>query len=142
MDSCWDREDSCWDREGHFVEEEASSGINSHDMADIKDLLERTAKLRGANVESGADLVILLFFAYLQTLGFRVPGDDAQEPSLPSSWKSGQEAYAFKLRHPQSSFTFLIKGLVLGKQLIVHGLAEEVSSSRRLNSMHLTELNE
>lgn len=93
---------------------------------DIKELLETVARLSGSRVDSDPDLLLTLFFAYLSSLGFQSPGKDAEEASLPDTWKTGQEAYSFKLRHPQSSFTFLVKGLVLGKQLVVHGLAEEV----------------
>jgi proteasome inhibitor subunit 1 (PI31) len=95
---------------------------------DIKELLGKAAQLKSSQFDSGSDLILVLLLAFLESLGFRSPGDGAS-PRLPDAWKSGDEAYAFKLRHPQSSFTFLIKGLVLGKQLVVHGLAEEVRVS-------------
>jgi hypothetical protein len=94
-----------------------------------------------------SDLVMLLLLAELQILGFRwtlASPSSSQPPvstdpcqtQLPMDWRNGSKDsgksdrfYTAHLKHDQSQFHFVIKGLVMGDQLVVHGLAEEVEYS-------------
>ena len=66
-----------------------------------------------AGAPSPLHLTMRLLKSELLHLGFRLEGNDANDDNL-------------QLKHPQSALHFVIKGLVLSKRLLVHGLAEEV----------------
>jgi hypothetical protein len=49
------------------------------------------------------------------------------QTELPPQWNDhGPHAYTFQYTHPQSSLTFMLKGVTLADKFIVHGLAIEV----------------
>ena len=87
-----------------------------------------------------SDYVMLLLLAELQFLGFRwaitTTNPSSTEPfqsQLPLDWRPVSKEtgkpegfYSVKLKHDQSQFHFVVKGLLMSDKLIVHGLAEEV----------------
>jgi len=82
------------------------------------------------------DVIALTFHFVMKKMGFRCYGcgesnDVSQDLLLlPTGWNSSVDSYSFRYRHPQSSMTFLIKGITLGEKLLVHGLALEDNHTR------------
>ncbi|GBC08082.1 hypothetical protein RclHR1_00790032 [Rhizophagus clarus] len=92
---------------------------------------------------SGQDALAALFHSIMQAVGFRLVGlgedDNSSEDNnisnrdsegnivgLPRGWNAqGPNSYAFRYKHPQSSFTFLIKCMRLSNKFIVHGMGIE-----------------
>ncbi|CAB4374360.1 unnamed protein product [Rhizophagus irregularis] len=92
---------------------------------------------------SSQDALAALFHSIMQAVGFRLVGlgeeDNSEEDNkitnrdtegnvvgLPKGWNAhGPNSYAFRYKHPQSSFTFLIKCMRLSNKFIVHGMGIE-----------------
>ncbi|KAJ2956038.1 hypothetical protein NQZ79_g8080 [Umbelopsis isabellina] len=80
------------------------------------------------------DALAALAHAIMISVGFRLTslGDGEHKVStdqteLPQQWSAhGPHAYTFQYTHPQSSLTFMLKGVTLADKFIVHGLAIEV----------------
>jgi hypothetical protein len=110
---------------------------------ELFEMLRTWAAAQGASPRLDAsDCVMLLLLAELQLLGFRwaiatstAPAStDSFRTQLPSDWRpvsketgSSERFYSVKVKHDQSQFHFVVKGLLMSDKLIVHGLAEEVS---------------
>ncbi|KAM3586920.1 hypothetical protein VKS41_001969 [Umbelopsis sp. WA50703] len=79
------------------------------------------------------DALAALAHAIMVSVGFRLTnlGDTEHKVStdqteLPPQWNDhGPHAYTFQYTHPQSSLTFMLKGVTLADKFIVHGLAIE-----------------
>ncbi|KAI9098095.1 PI31 proteasome regulator N-terminal-domain-containing protein [Phlyctochytrium arcticum] len=89
-------------------------------------------------LKSPADFSMAFFHAAMLALGFRFLGlgeekrdyDDAGAsdvafPRLPSDWNATGDSFSFRYSHPQSSFTFLLKGVKMMDKLIVHAVGIE-----------------
>jgi len=83
-------------------------------------------------LRNGVDAISLVLHLVMKNLGFIFLGcgdsndEGANKDSLvPEGWNSSADSYSFRYKHPQSSMTFVIKNLVLGETLLVHGLALE-----------------
>jgi len=89
------------------------------------------------------DAVVAVLHLSMKELGFRCIGlaestsnsnvDESQ--SLPTGWNQSNDAFCFVYKHPQSSLTFIVKSLVLGDKLLVHGVAKE---DNRICSLELS----
>lgn len=84
-------------------------------------------------------LINLLKFNYsfthvlINEMKFKTSGDNIDRDSegnilgLPENWNiHGPNSYSFRYKHPQSSFTFLIKCIRLANKLLIHGMGVEV----------------
>jgi proteasome inhibitor subunit 1 (PI31) len=78
------------------------------------------------------DAIILILHLVMKNLNFKCLGINENEKNLkanetliPEGWNKEKDFYSFLYKHPQSSMTFIIKTLILGEQLLIHGLAIE-----------------
>lgn len=77
------------------------------------------------------DAIIVALHITMKSLQFRCVGcgevidEKENEKLLPEGWNKSQDAYSFRYKHPKSSMTFLVKSIVMGEKLLVHGLAIE-----------------
>ncbi|CAG8567036.1 8124_t:CDS:2, partial [Funneliformis mosseae] len=100
---------------------------------------------------SSQDALAALTHAIMQAVGFRLVGlgeEDSLEEAdrdiikrdsegniigLPKEWnEQGPNSYAFRYKHPQSSFTFLIKCMRLSNKFIIHGMGIEDNKTTTL----------
>eukprot|EP01128_Nolandella_sp_AFSM9_P001730 TRINITY_DN1205_c0_g1_i1.p1 TRINITY_DN1205_c0_g1~~TRINITY_DN1205_c0_g1_i1.p1 ORF type:complete len:321 (+),score=63.89 TRINITY_DN1205_c0_g1_i1:192-1154(+) len=82
--------------------------------------------------------LFLFVHAFLQHEGFKVvgfgeEGNLLEQKTLTEDWDKSEDAWAFRYRHSQSSMTFLVKGIRLGDQLMLHALAVEQNEPLSLN---------
>ncbi|RIA87375.1 PI31 proteasome regulator N-terminal-domain-containing protein [Glomus cerebriforme] len=93
---------------------------------------------------SSHDALAALSHSIMQAVGFRLVGLDVDNNiiqrdsegnivSLPKGWNvQGPNSYAFRYKHPQSSFTFLIKCMRMSNKFIIHGMGIEDSKTATL----------
>ncbi|KAI8818960.1 PI31 proteasome regulator N-terminal-domain-containing protein [Fimicolochytrium jonesii] len=124
----------------------ATTGDNENPLepkALLRTLIEALPQTGGKfTMKSPADLTVALFHAAMSRYGFRFIGvgeerkDHADYPdtdqasvvvrSLPSDWNATGDMFSFRYKHSQSSLTFLLKCVKVGKnKLIVHGMGIE-----------------
>ncbi|KAJ1569136.1 hypothetical protein HK096_004086 [Nowakowskiella sp. JEL0078] len=111
----------------------------------------------GVSYKSPADVTVALLHSALLTLGFRcvglgednsiaaaalinvcvdmagdqmIEGGSAQK--LPDSWNVSNDVYAFRYRHTQSSFTFLVKTMKIASKLIITAMSIEEGKVHQL----------
>lgn len=84
-------------------------------------------------LRNGFDALSLIFHLVMKNSGFKFLGcgddynvENANKDELaPEGWNKSDDAYSFKYKHPRSSMTYVIKSLVMGQKLLVHGLGLE-----------------
>jgi len=97
----------------------------------IKILKENKPQLR-----QNFDALSILLHCMMKEMGFRFIGcGDSNDVTIsgqfvPPDWNKSNDSFCFRYKHPQSSMTFVIKSLVLGDKLLVHGIAEEDKNIR------------
>jgi len=93
-----------------------------------------------SQLRNGFDALSLVLHLVMKRLGFTFLGcGDAndlagnQEGVAPEGWNCLSDgAYTFRYKHPKSNKTFIIKNLVLGETLLVHGLVLEDNTIQTL----------
>ncbi|RHZ47861.1 hypothetical protein Glove_566g16 [Diversispora epigaea] len=91
-------------------------------------------------LRSGQDALAALFHSIMLNLGFRLIGLDEDDTfgdninrdsegnilGLPENWNLHEpNSYSFRYKHPQSSFTFLVKCIRLANKFLIHGMGIE-----------------
>jgi len=99
----------------------------------IKHLKENKPKFR-----QSFDALSILLHAIMKEMGFRFVGcresndETISGQFVTPDWNKSNDSFCFRYKHPQSSMTFVIKSLVLGDKLLVHGIAEEDKNIRSI----------
>uniref|UniRef100_A0A1D1YET9 Proteasome inhibitor PI31 subunit n=1 Tax=Anthurium amnicola TaxID=1678845 RepID=A0A1D1YET9_9ARAE len=106
-------------------------------------VLKPTEEGTNTILSSGQDALAALSHSIMQAVGFRLVGlgeeDSSNEDNntvnrdsegnivgLPKGWNvQGPNSYSFRYKHPQSSFTFLIKCMRLSNKFLIHGMGVE-----------------
>jgi hypothetical protein len=89
-------------------------------------------------IKNQYDALFILLHAIMESAGFKLValGDSdvlIENKELPEEWNQNADAWAFRYRHGKSSFTFHLKALRLGSQLLVHAIAVEQNEILNLN---------
>ncbi|CAG8613372.1 10592_t:CDS:2 [Diversispora eburnea] len=116
-------------------------------LSTLENILQTNVK--NIDLESSADTVLLrsgqdalaaLFHSIMLNLGFRLIGLDEDDTfgdninrdsegnilGLPENWNLHEpNSYSFRYKHPQSSFTFLVKCIRLANKFLIHGMGIE-----------------
>eukprot|EP01062_Namystynia_karyoxenos_P060172 TRINITY_DN51699_c0_g1_i1.p2 TRINITY_DN51699_c0_g1~~TRINITY_DN51699_c0_g1_i1.p2 ORF type:complete len:334 (+),score=66.91 TRINITY_DN51699_c0_g1_i1:109-1002(+) len=87
------------------------------------------AVLQKGEPRTAEDAAALLCHAAMMRLGF-VPADDSYDPLpdgavLPEGWRRGGGTYAFRYRHPQSSFGFEVMILSIAGRCVLIAAADQ-----------------
>ncbi|KAJ3006578.1 hypothetical protein HKX48_009579, partial [Thoreauomyces humboldtii] len=114
-------------------------------LSTILQVLAPAASEGSGQLKSPADLTMALFHSAMLRSGFRFlgigeerhdrvePADGQETPSpLPTDWNASGDMFSFRYKHSQSSLTFLLKGVKVGKKLVVHGMAIEDETLRTI----------
>lgn len=93
-------------------------------------ILDKVKTFR-VNPRNQHDALVLAVHALMLCQGFRCIGTTESSPireqELPQDWNRSDDVYSFKYKHQNSDLTFLLKMLVLGKNLILNAKATEQS---------------